>query len=110
MPRALLALCILFPACAARPVGRKEIEASPEAARAEDAEWRRLRDKEVWIEWREVEEQVFAREVGTVAEVWKALCGGKLERERKPDVSMAGSGAHAWLGPLGGRSWGSSFK
>ena len=38
----------IAPACVARPVGKKELEGSPAALKARDAEWSRLRDKHVW--------------------------------------------------------------
>eukprot|EP00974_Lingulodinium_polyedra_P085296 8258326-Lingulodinium_polyedra.AAC.1 len=42
----------LFPfnACVARPVGKSELAREPEAQKARDKEWNRLRDKYVWDE------------------------------------------------------------
>eukprot|EP00974_Lingulodinium_polyedra_P131193 11216775-Lingulodinium_polyedra.AAC.1 len=42
----------LFPfnACVARPVGKAELEREPEAQKARDKEWQRLRDTDVWDE------------------------------------------------------------
>ena len=39
-----------FSACVARPVGKKELNASPKALEAMQKEWDRLRDKSVWNE------------------------------------------------------------
>ena len=48
-----------FPIAVARPVGKKELEASPEALKARGAEWDRLRKQHVWDiesvrEWKDV--------------------------------------------------------
>ena len=48
-----------FNACVARPVGKAELAKAPAAQKAMDAEWQRLRDKDVWDEdhpreWAEV--------------------------------------------------------
>ena len=47
------------PACVARPVGKKELEATPKAIAARQKEWKNLADKKTWNfksvrEWRDV--------------------------------------------------------
>ena len=41
---------MLFNAVVARPVGRKETEATPDAVTARDKEWNTLRSRGVWDE------------------------------------------------------------
>ena len=67
----------IFPACVARPVGKKELNANAKAILARDKEWDNLARKGTW-------------DLKSVRE-WRDVFGEKVEEKRRQDAPLRDS-------------------